>query len=331
MMAMADFARESVLHAFVAALVYAALVRSWRVHDPGSRLALGVVALAWSAAGVPALGRLAPARTGEAFRDDRALFDSARWNDLQVASVGLADAGVALMVAAGGLLFLRDLVPWLRERRGGHPAPACAGWPGSARLRTTVERLAGRMRLAPPPLHLLDVDEPVMLCAGARRPVLVVSRGACSRLDDGALEAAVAHELAHVERRDPAAGWLLMAVRAACWFNPVVQVLARDLAQEMERRADDRAVALGGDRAALAAALVAVYGADEGRARVASDWPVPGLDAPGRVADHFSTAALAARCRRLLAPPAAAATPALARLRVALAGGGLGILLFFVV
>ena len=328
---MADFAREAILHAFVAALVYAALVRGWRVSDPGSRLVLGVIALAWSAAGVPVLWLLAPGRTGESFRDDRAIFDSARWNDLQFAGTGLADAGVAVMVAAGGLLFLRDLIPWLHERRGGRPAPTPAAWPGSERLREMVERLASRMKIAPPPVHLLDDKEPVMLCAGGRRPVLVVSRGACDGLDEHALEAAVAHELAHVERRDAAAGWLLLAVRAACWFNPVVQVLARDLAQEIERRADDRAAAVAGDRVALAAALVSVFGAGEGRGRVATEWPVPWLDAPGRMADHFRAAALEARCRRLLAPPVAAPPPPVARLHAALTAAGLGLLLFHVV
>jgi hypothetical protein len=327
---MADLARESILHAFIAALVYAALVRAWRVEDPHDRVGLGLVALAAPIVCIPLLWVVAPLRTAGEFRDERALFDSARWNDIRVLGIGAADAALAALVVAGLILFLRDLVPWLRERAG-QRGPAAAATNGCARVSAMLASVSARMRVATPALVVLEDAAPVLLCAGWRRPAVVVSRGAHTRLDDDELRGALAHELAHIERRDTVLGWALMATRALFWFNPVVQVLARDLVQEIERRADDRAAAVTGDRLALAAGILAIFTAGEGRQRTGVEWAVPGLDTPARVVDRFTAAAVEARCRRLLAPPIDSAPRSLSRLRVGLAGAGMAGLLFYVV
>ena len=124
---------------------------------------------------------------------------------------------------------------------------------------------------------------------------------------------------------------ILMALRALFWFNPVVQVLARDLVQEVERRADDRAAAVTGNRLALAAGVLEIFTSGEGRQRTRVEWAVPGLDTPARVVDRFTGAAVGARCRRLLAPPTPADPRRLARLRVGLAAAGMVGVLFYVV
>ena len=328
---MADLVRESILHALIAALVYAALVRAWRVDDPGDRVGLGLVALAVPAVCLPLLWMVAPLRTTGDFRDERALFDSGRWNDIRLLGVGLADAALAALVTAGLVLFLRDLVPWLRERPGRQGGPAAVREDGSARVAASWDSLSGELHGPAPALVLLEDAASVLLCAGWRRPAVVVSRGAYDRLDDDELRGALAHELAHLERHDPVLGWILMALRALFWFNPVVQVLARDLVQEVERRADDRAAAVTGNRLALAAGVLEVFTSGEGRQRTRVEWAVPGLDTPARVVDRFTGAAVGARCRRLLAPPTPADPRRLARLRVGLAAAGMVGVLFYVV
>jgi Zn-dependent protease with chaperone function len=325
---MGEFARESTLHALVATFVLAALIRTWRVDDPTLRVRLGLLAVAGPAVGGPLLRLLAPARTSDAFRHATALFDSARWNDVRILGAGLADLVVWASAVLGLLLLLRDLVPWLQDR---FAAPAAARGADATRARAAFDRLTRQMGVAAPPLVVLDEEAMVLQCAGVRRPSVLVSRAACDTLDDQELEGALAHEIAHLERRDPALGWLLMAARALLWFNPVVQVLARGVTQELERRADERAAAVTGDRVALASALLKVFRATDGAYR-APRWPVPGLDAGGRAVTRFRTAALEGRCRRLL--DAAAASPAprgLADAQVLLAGAGMMALLFFVV
>ena len=108
-------------------------------------------------------------------------------------------------------------------------------------------------------------------------------------------------------------------------------MLARDLVQEVERRADDRAAAVTGNRLALAAGVLEIFTSGEGRQRTRVEWAVPGLDTPARVVDRFTAAAVGARCRRLLAPPTPAGPRRLARLRVGLAAAGMVGVLFYVV
>src|SRR5574341_378895 len=229
---MGDLARESILQALVAAFVLAALARAWRVEDPGVRVRLGLVAIACPALLAPLLHAFAPGRGTDAFRDGVALFDSARWNDIRLAGVGLGDVLTALAAAAGLILLLRDVVPWIRDRMREEAAGPADGT-ACREARTAFERIAGAMHLSARPLAVLDEEGAVLQCTGARRPVVVISRGACARLDAAELDAALAHEAAHLEYRDTALGWVLMTVRAILWFNPVVQVLARAVTEAM--------------------------------------------------------------------------------------------------
>jgi len=71
-------------------------------------------------------------------------------------------------------------------------------------LRSTADRLAAQLGIAPPRLQLIDDGFP-RACAvgrGPRSSALAVSTGLLSALTPGELEAVLAHELAHVRARD---------------------------------------------------------------------------------------------------------------------------------
>src|SRR5918994_2702186 len=71
-------------------------------------------------------------------------------------------------------------------------------------LRSTVDALAAKFRVVPPKLYLIPDGYPRALSAG-RGPAgsaLALSTGLLGALTPAELEAVVAHELAHVRRRD---------------------------------------------------------------------------------------------------------------------------------
>ncbi|HEY2250201.1 MAG TPA: M56 family metallopeptidase, partial [Planctomycetaceae bacterium] len=55
----------------------------------------------------------------------------------------------------------------------------------------------------------------------------------------GALDAILAHELAHHRRRDPWINWVQLALTAAWWFNPVLWILNRQIRKVREDCCDD--------------------------------------------------------------------------------------------
>lgn len=111
-----------------------------------------------------------------------------------------------------------------------------------------------------------------------------------AELEDGEVRALLAHELAHLRRRDPAALLALAAVEALLAVQPLNRLARRRLTEIAETRTDDcvRAQGLGTE---LASTLVTV--GSWVRARHAGGPPVAGL---------ASESGLEGRVRRLLDP-----------------------------
>lgn len=104
----------------------------------------------------------------------------------------------------------------------------------------TFEMLGGQAPAARG-VRLLVADVPSPLGWGWLNPVILIDRDTIR--DPGEAEAVLAHELAHVERRD----WLVMILAriavAIFWFNPLMWLLERHLVDEGEQAADARALA----------------------------------------------------------------------------------------
>ena len=82
---------------------------------------------------------------------------------------------------------------------------------------------------------------------GILRPVLLWPRDIDMRLDDAQVHAILAHELAHVRRRDNLTAAMHMFVEAVFWFHPLVWWIGARLVDERERACDEEVVRLGND------------------------------------------------------------------------------------
>jgi len=108
--------------------------------------------------------------------------------------------------------------------------------------------------------------------AGLVHPYVLFSQRSFDALSVAAREAALAHELAHVERLDPLLISLLLAFGDLFWFLPGLAGLQRRVLAEIELCADARAVQRGARAEDLADALVSI-----GEALHASPAPALGL------------------------------------------------------
>jgi TonB family protein len=197
---------------------------------------LDMVAAPASEPAVAAGGDTAPAE-----RRERSA--SIEWTRV-IAGGWLAGVAISLSVLLCGLLRLA----WLRRRATPLTDPA---WIEQA---TTVARAYG----IPDPVALLETTHPSLLVTvGLFKPALIVP-AAARRWDERRRSVVLAHELAHVLRRD----WsVLLVAEVVCawqWFNPLAWYARARLRQESEQACDDLVLTGGIDGTAYAEQLIAV-------------------------------------------------------------------------
>ncbi|MFD1872422.1 M56 family metallopeptidase [Hymenobacter bucti] len=162
--------------------------------------------------------------------------------------VGAWLLGLLLMSGrlAGGLVYANRL------RRAGTQALG-AEW--QRRLAELARRAGVRQ-----PVALLEsarVAGPLVL--GHLRPAILLPLGAVAGLSPALLEALLAHELAHIVRRDYLLNLGLAVAEVLFFYHPAVWFMAGCLRAERENCCDDQAAALcGGDRLRVARALAAL-------------------------------------------------------------------------
>ena len=118
-----------------------------------------------------------------------------------------------------------------------------------------VERVAGVQRAMKLQLCRTSLEPGVF---GILRPVLLWPDSISEHLDDGHLEAVLAHELCHVRRRDNLAAALHMLVEALFWFHPSVWWVGSRLLEERELACDEGVLELGGRRHIYAESILKV-------------------------------------------------------------------------
>ena len=195
--------------------------------------------------------------------------DPAEWAQLSflavTGSVVMVEAGLVLLAAptvfrALDLGFLADacarlvgpLIPfgdtggWVA---GGlavaTPALAVHGWVNARRrlLGLSIEPCLGRHEQRPDhDLVILPTDAHIAYSVDMGRPQVVLSEGLIDSLDDGQLEAVVAHELAHIRQDHPRMLLIAASASAALGWWPPMRRSHRVFRASIERWADECAV-----------------------------------------------------------------------------------------
>lgn len=112
----------------------------------------------------------------------------------------------------------------------------------------------------------LSLSTPVRLCIhrlsrapsviGWLRPAILMPAAALTGLDSQALEAVLAHELAHIRRHDYLVNLLQAVVETLLFYHPAVWWVSNRIRVERENCCDDLAAHVCGDRVVYARALV---------------------------------------------------------------------------
>lgn len=249
---------QSILHSALAALLVEAALWSWEIRHPRVRQRFLLFAVVFPLVSFPLFQAIHPDRMSLSFRME-ALFDSGRWIHLRLEPAGpVVVLGLALVCGLTSLVFLfQEFVPILR-----HTIDARNERPNTARrgaevpeARALLERFPGN----PPELFVLDDEEAALFSTTGRSGAVFISRGLLRALPADQARAAIAHEVAHVQRSRRPYLLLLFLARALLFFNPVTLLEFRRIVQEDEKICDDYAADLTGVPGALADALRNLY------------------------------------------------------------------------
>jgi beta-lactamase regulating signal transducer with metallopeptidase domain len=130
-----------------------------------------------------------------------------------------------------------------------------------------MEEIACRLRVSGPVRLLESGVVRVPTAIGALRPVILLPAGIATGLSAAQLDSLLAHELAHIRRRDCLACLGQALAETLLFYHPAVWWVSHRIRVERELACDDLAVAATGDPAAYARALLEL---EERRALVPS-------------------------------------------------------------
>jgi Zn-dependent protease with chaperone function len=248
---------QAFCHSLIAAMLVDRAVQAWGITSPLVRQRFSLIVMLFPIASFPLYQLINPARGSVSFRME-ALFDINRWLNLELWGVVPLNLLFVFMLAVTTLVFIvQEMIPILQHtiesRRSSsddedEEEEAAAGYPV---VTEALKQIPGDK----PRISVIDEDEFLLFSTTGKNPVVYLSTGLITGMSREQLQAAIAHELAHIERNRRPLLLVVYLMRVLMFFNPVVLVEFRRMVQEEEKICDDVAVALTGKPAALAAIL----------------------------------------------------------------------------
>jgi len=250
------YVAQSFCHSVTVAVIANQALKAWRIEAPDVRQRFRLIAIIFPIISFPVYHLINPDRSSALFRLG-ALFDVNRWLNMEL--WGLIPVGLLFLLLLGFttlVFFFQEMVPVLSntlKKRG----PEQEGTP----LNTGpfIEQAARALAVQTPGVILVEDDEPHLFSTTGKDPAIFVTTALVNALNNEQLNAALAHELAHIARSKRPMLIAVFILRIIMFFNPVVLIKFRRAVRNEEKICDDIAVSLTHDPSALAHALRTFY------------------------------------------------------------------------
>lgn len=257
--ALSHYLVQSIVHSLIIALVVEGLLRSWRVRNPIYVSSFRLLILLLPPVTAILYQIAFPWRNSPEFRENGALFDSTRWIGDLTRGVGPLWYILFLIMLVSTILFvIQELIPTfsyhLLSRKYQTSAPV-ESFPKLTKVLASLSLLTPRM----PEVLVVNHPEPIAYVPGTACTTLIISPALMDLLDEEEIEGVLAHEVAHVVRRDNWRSWIIFFMRSFMFFNPLAALIFHQVVQDTEKACDDHAVALTGKPLAFGSALIKTY------------------------------------------------------------------------
>lgn len=287
------YVTQSFFHALTISALADGAIHAWNIRNPAVLQRFRFAQILVTLFSFPVYQLINPQRSSPLFRS-QALFDSTRWLSIELwGPLSLDLLFVALLALTAVIFLFQELIPIVCHAfearnnvlEGSKPLD---GSPVSEALRS----LPG----IKPEVIIIDDDDLVLFSSTGKRPVIYVSTGLTTELTGEQLQAALAHEIAHVWRSRRPVLLAAFFLRMIMFFNPIVLIEFRRAVRNEEKICDDAAVGMTHKPRVLAETLKKFYSSQKQEDPAAAK---PLLSAPEDIEEYSHNLQLASRINRL--------------------------------
>ncbi len=246
------YAVQSFFHALIAAIIIDRSIRIWGISSPGIKQRFRFITVILPVLSFPAYEIINPDRSALSFRME-ALFDSNRWLDLELwNTVPISFLFILLFLLTVLVFVLQELIPIIKQMLESDTAVRDLKRP--AEDSVISEALSG-LQADIPEVFIIDDDRLILYSSTNKKPAIFLSSGLVDAFTREQMQAALAHEIAHIARSRRPLLIMVFLLRVLMFFNPVVLLEFRRIVQEEEKVCDDFALSLTRKPQALADTL----------------------------------------------------------------------------
>ncbi|MDP2211669.1 MAG: M56 family metallopeptidase [Candidatus Aquicultor sp.] len=105
-----------------------------------------------------------------------------------------------------------------------------------------LDKLVPALGVSYPRVVISNIYQFVPFSVGYRVPIVVISKEFLAEFPDEQLEIMLAHELAHMRRKDYLTSWLTLMLRDLMFINPIIHYIYNKLEDEKEKACDKLAL-----------------------------------------------------------------------------------------
>ena len=246
---------QSVLHSIIASVLVDCAFSAWGMKTPSVKQRFRFLVIFLPAVLFPVYQLISPGRGGVYFRLE-SLIDSNKWFFLDIRGIPLAWVFIVLLALSALIFIIQELVPIvfnMLEQVRGADAPVAEMIDEDLELK--VSKALEGLPFDEEFVDILNDDDLTIFSSTGLNPRIYLSTGVIKSFSVEQLQAALAHEIGHIQRSRKPVLILAYVLRVCMFFNPIAMFEFRKLAHEEEEVCDDFAVALTGKPEALSEAV----------------------------------------------------------------------------
>lgn len=243
---------QAFCHSLIAALIVDRAVQAWRINNPLIRQRFSLIVMVLPILSFPVFQMINPERSSISFRLET-LFDINRWLNLELWGKIPLNLLFVLMLFITTLVFLfQEMIPIVKHTIESKESESEEGkWADDPAIEKALAYLPGEK----PRISIIDDDDFILFSTTGKQPIIFLSNGLIESMNSDQIQAAIAHEIAHIKRNRRPLMVIIYIIRMVMFFNPVVLVEFRRIVQEEEKICDDMAVTMTRNPHAMAEIL----------------------------------------------------------------------------